>query len=55
MEDNIISIGSKQFDLNQMSDEQVIRLFTEIKERELQLYEKIAQIESQLNYVEDVN
>lgn len=53
MSDKKVIIQGEEIDYGEMSDEELERLFTEIKERELDLYEKVLEAESTLEYYED--
>lgn len=44
-----ITIMGKKININKLSDDQVIKLFTELQERELKLDEKIFTIQSKID------
>ena len=53
MSDKKVIIQGEEIDYGNMSDEELERLFIEIKERELELYEKVLEAEATLKYYED--
>lgn len=48
-----IVIKGKEIDIDSLSDEQFIKLFSDLKERELVLTEKIAKLEQQIEQSEN--
>ena len=55
MSDKKIVILGKEIDYGNMIDEQIEKLFIQIKERELKLYQKILEAEATLKYYENYN
>lgn len=53
MSDKKIVIQGKEIYYGDMSDEELVSLFTSLKEKELKLYEKVLEAESVLKYYED--
>lgn len=46
MSDKKITIQGKQIDYGNMTDEQILKLFTKIKENELKIFQKVSQAEA---------
>lgn len=55
MSDKKIVMQGKEIDFGEMSDAQVLKLYTEIKERELKLYEQVLELEEEIKYLESLN
>ncbi len=53
MSENKIIIQGKEIDYGEMNENQLVQLFTELKQRELMLYEKAKELESQIKLIED--
>lgn len=56
MNDNgIISIGGKKINYGDMSGEEIITLYEQLKEREFKLYKKIKQMQAKYDFLPEVN
>lgn len=51
--DNEIEVQGKKIDISTLSDKQIIKLFTELKERELKLEEKILVLENKIEALKE--
>lgn len=51
--DNEIEIQGKKIDISALTDKQIIKLFTELKERDLKLEEKILVLENKIEALKE--
>lgn len=55
MSENKFIFHGKEIDYGEMSEENIVKLYAELKQRELKLYEMAKKLESEINYLEDIN
>ena len=54
-ENQIISIDGKEIDCSKLSGEKIVRLYEQLKERELILFRKIQKLQEKYNFEPEIN
>lgn len=55
MSEKKIVIQGKEIDCGEMSDEQLVKLYQEIQEHKVKMYEKLAKLHEELNLLDEYN
>ena len=55
MSENKFVIHGKEIDYGEMSEDMLLKLYTELKQRELKLYEIAKKLESEITYLKEIN
>ena len=55
MEEKTITIQGKTIDYKNLSDEKIIKLYRELKQREAALYDKIINYDNQYHFLSEIN
>lgn len=53
--EEIITIMGKEINYGRLSDEKLLKLYEQLKEREVKLYQKIVEYQNKYNFLPEIN